>query len=878
MKTDALREVFLQFFQSKNHKIFPSDSLVPVDPTLLFTSAGMNQFKPYFLGEKKGLKRAASCQKCLRTDDLDKVGKTPYHQTFFEMLGNFSFGDYFKKEAIEFAWEFLTKELNIKEKDLWVSVYSEDEEAFSIWEKDIGIPEEKIVKLGEDKNFWPANAPSQGPDGPCGPCSEIFFDKGSNTGCGKETCSPACDCGRFVEIWNLVFTQFNRVGDNQLQPLPQKNIDTGMGLERIASVLQNKETNFQIDILFPVFEYIREILHIREKTPSIISVINAIVDHTRAAIFAINDGVFPSNEERGYVVRRLIRKALYHGYRIRKTGPFLYRVVPIVAELMKHPYPELGEKKEDISGVILAEEEKFLNTLQVGRTQFQIMLERAKEEKRTKLKGKEVFKLYDTYGFPLGTIKELARENKFEIEEEGFKKLLQRQKELSRQRSMFEDTIFSQEKFSFSEETEFVGYTNFQMETRIIKIVKGEEIVDTLVAPQQGILILDRTPFYPESGGQLADEGIISTEEGRFAVENVKYVRDTIIHLGKMLEGKISLGEAYASINQQRRKALMRAHTATHLLQSALRKVLGTHVTQQGSLVDTDRLRFDFTHFKSLDYNQLQRVEELINHYILSGEKVEKKVIPYEEAKKEKALAFFEEKYKDYVRVVTIGEWSKELCGGTHVDNTLEIGSFCILSEYSVSSGIRRIEAVVGELAYKKFSFYRNILKKIAIYLKTKEETVLERIGALQKEIKEQREKIGILEKRILKTEADTLLSQNLQKIDNNTNLLIKDFTNKDYHHLLYLNDLIREKVNSTITFFLSKNMQKIIFVFALTPDLEKKFSCSEFISTYKDTLNLRGGGRSSLCQGVIKELPDFISFKNKLRGAIQEFLGKCAS
>lgn len=877
MKTDTIRELFLQFFQDKNHKIFPSDSLIPVDPTLLFTSAGMNQFKPYFLGEKKGLTRAASCQKCLRTDDLDKVGKTAYHHTFFEMLGNFSFGDYFKKGAIEFAWEFLIKELNMKEKDLWISVYLEDVEALNIWKKDIGIPEEKIVKLGADKNFWPANAPFLGPNGPCGPCSEIFFDKGPNTGCSKNNCDPSCDCGRFVEIWNLVFTQFNRVGENQLQPLSQKNIDTGMGLERIASVLQGKDTNFQIDILQPIFKYIYEILHIPQDTPSTTSVVNAIVDHARAAIFAINDGVFPSNEERGYVVRKLIRKALYNGYQMKNTKPFIYKIVPIVAELMKRPYPELWDKKEDISQVILAEEEKFLNTLQIGRTQFHIMLEKAKEENRSKLKGEEVFKLYDTYGFPLETIIELAQENKFEIEEDEFKILLHRQKELSRKKSMFEDTIFSQGELSFSENTEFVGYTNFEIESQIIKIIKGKEAVETLEAGNEGIILLDKTPFYPESGGQLADKGTISTNEGKFVVENVKSIKDTIIHLGKVLEGKISLGKSTASIDCERRKALMRAHTATHLLQSALRKVLGTHVTQQGSLVDTDRLRFDFTHFKSLDHFQLQRVEELVNQYILAGDKVEKRIVPYEEAKKEKVLAFFEEKYKDYVRVVTIGNYSKELCGGTHVENTLEIGSFCILSEYSISSGIRRIEAVVGPLAYKKLSFYRDTIKEISAYLRTSEETILERINTLWKEIKTQKDRIETLEKTILATEAETLLSQNLQKIGD-INLLIKDFTDKDYPHLLYLNDIIRKKVSSTITFFLSKNMQNIIFVFAVTQDLEKKFSCTKFISIYKDNLNLRGGGKPSLCQGIIKEFSDFISFKNKLAETVQEFLEKCVS
>jgi len=476
LKTDQLRKKYLDFFVSKGHVLFRSDTLVPDDPTVLFTSAGMNQFKPYFLGDKKDIRRATSCQKCLRTDDLEEVGRTPFHHTFFEMLGNFSFGDYFKKETIEWAWDFLLKELDMKEKDLWVSVYKDDDEAYKIWKDHIGVPGDKIVKLGEKDNFWPANAPTLGPNGPCGPCSEIFFDRGKDAGCGKKNCDPGCDCDRFSEVWNLVFTQFNRVGQNKLDPLPQKNIDTGMGLERMAAVLQGKYSNFEIDILAPVVKEVRKLLNVDTKDPKATSLIHAIVDHARAATFAIADGVYPSNEERGYVIRKIIRKAIWAAHLLGRKKPFLYELPYVYAESMKEPYAELKEKEGVIAKVIHAEEEKFLSTLKDGENQFSIIVEGLKEDKKDTVSASDLFRLYDTYGFPLELSKEIAKDHNLGVDESGFEKLLIQQQERSRKKSMFGEDIFKTEELKLKAATEFVGYHVLESESQIVHLIReGKE-------------------------------------------------------------------------------------------------------------------------------------------------------------------------------------------------------------------------------------------------------------------------------------------------------------------------------------------------------------------------------------------------------------------
>ena len=859
MKSDILRTKFLDFFREKGHKIFPSDSLVPDDPTVLFTSAGMNQFKPYFLGEKKDTRRACSCQKCLRTGDLEKVGTTAYHHTFFEMLGNFSFGDYFKKEAIEYAWEFLTQELNIKEENLWASVYQKDEEAYKIWVDNIGLDPKKIVKLGQADNFWPANALTLGPNGPCGPCSEIFFDRGKEHGCGRPDCSPACSCGRFVEIWNLVFTQFNRVGENKLENLPQKNIDTGMGLERMAAVLQGKGSNFEIDIFSPVVDKIKEIIK-TDKT----NLIYAIADHVRAAAFAIADGVYPSNESRGYVVRKLIRKALWNGYVSGIKKAFCYRLVPSYAGLMKEPYPELSKKENDICAVIKAEEEKFLHTVEEGRKHFYEVISAMPSQSRS-IPSQACFKLYDTYGFPLELAKQMAQERKLTIDEEAFADMLRRQKKQSRQKSKFDNAVFSRQQIQIDKKTEFIGYDNFSVSAKITGIIKENVQLDKLSEGEKGILILDKTAFYPVGGGQNYDKGVIRKKEAAFAVEEVQRVGDAIAHLGVVSSGVFSLNDKVeAEIDSWRRQALCRAHTATHLLQAALRKILGAHVAQQGSFVEEDRFRFDFTHFKALTNEELKMVEELVNEYILNADEVRKEIMSISKAKKEGALAFFGDKYADTVRVISIGNYSKELCGGTHLSNTAEAGSFYIMSESSVSSGVRRIEAVVGKQAYQYACGFRGEVFELSLLLKSGTNKVKDAVFGMLKEIKEKDSQI----KKIQRDSAQQLLGKILaDSISISAGAaFINEFSDKDYDYLLHLADLIKQKEKRAFIFFVSRNKGKDIFVFTASADIiGEGFHCGEFIKKVKDSLGLKGGGSKASAQGIITLKGLFEQVKDKM-------------
>lgn len=842
MKTDKLREKYLDFFKKKKHKVFPSDSLVPDDPSVLFTSAGMNQFKPYFLGDKKDVSRAASCQKCLRTDDLEKVGQTPFHHTFFEMLGNFSFGDYFKKEAIEFGWEFLTKDLNMKEKDLWVSVYKDDAEAFKIWEKGIGVPAAKIIKLGEDKNFWPANAPSGGPNGLCGPCSEIFFDKGKNVGCQRSNCDPGCDCGRFVEVWNLVFTQFNRVGQNQLEPLPQKNIDTGMGLERMASVMQGKDSNFDIDILYPAVELVQDLFKIKNADAQTTSLINAIVDHSRAAVFSICDGVFPSNEERGYVVRKLIRTAAWKASFLGSKKPFLHKFSTLFAKLMQGSYPEIKAKEDSISKIILSEEEKFLSTLEVGKKQLIDIIDESRRQKKEIVSAEKLFRLYDTHGFPVELSKEVAQASGMKVDQDGFEELLKKQRQLSRKTSMFTEDIFKRKKINFKSASEFIGYESCESESNILHLVVDGKDADVLRGKEEGLIVLDKTPFYPESGGQLTDKGYIKSDTGTLQVEDVFKVDDAIVHKGKLISGQLKKGPAKAFVDKERRKALARAHTTTHLLQAALRMVLGKHVAQQGSLVDEDEFRFDFTHFKGLTSKELEQVQDKVNELILSADEVNKKVIGLDEAKKEGALAFFKDKYENEVRVVSVSDYSKELCGGTHLNNTSEAGSFIIVSEASISSGIRRIEALVGKKAYD-FSKI-NLREKMEQIQQLKKDNI-----ALKKDSSDLENEVFILKKR------DQILQSKKQV--GNINIIVNDVPQANAQRLLYFVDSLKKALKSAFIFLLCSKDEKNVFICSVSEDLIKKgVSAKNFITQFKDKLGLRGGGKKeNLIQGSIENI-----------------------
>jgi len=877
MLTNELRKKYLEFFRKKNHKVFPSDSLIPDDPSILFTPAGMNQFKAYFLGEKRDVKRAASAQKCLRMGDIDEVGRTACHHTFFEMLGNFSFGDYFKKEAIEFAWEFITKELNIKKEVLWVSVYKDDDEAYGIWKNHIQIDEKRIVRLGEDKNFWPASAPSKGPNGPCGPCSEIFLDNGKDVGCKKPDCSPACDCGRFVEFWNLVFTQFNRVGENKLEPLPQKNIDTGMGLERMASILQHKQSNFEIDILQPAVVFVCHKLKV-ELNPETKSLIHAIVDHARAAVFSISDGVYPSNEDRGYVVRKIIRKALYHAHTLGFTDIFLYEMVDLYARLMQEPYPEISAKKDVISKVIKAEEEKFIATLDDAKNQFISISENLKKQKLDTIPAKDLFRLYDTYGLPLELSRDMAKSLSLKIDEQGFDSLMLEQKERSRKQSMFDENIFKADAARFEEKSEFIGYDNCAADADILQLIRIKESAaenskaDALEEFEEGIIILDKTCFYAESGGQLTDKGLIKTSGGEFLVEKVFKVQEAILHKGKVVRGAIARGRAHLEIDLKRRQALKRAHTATHILQAALRKILGPHVAQQGSLVDEDRFRFDFTHFKALSSEEIEKLEDCVNGYILNADKLSKEELSFDEAKATGALAFFKDKYKDKVRVISVGNYSKEFCGGTHVDLTSEVGIFSVVSESSISSGIRRIEAVVGEKAYTKMKETERTLLLASEMLRCKPEAVPGAIKELQDTVKVLNEEIARNNKEKISSKITDIIRA--KKEINGFNFLAFAFKGVASSDLVFISDAIKKELESVFIFLVSKAEDKNIFICSVTEDYAKKqIEANKFVARFKDELSLKGGGRPTLVQGVIAEASEGLLLK--VESCFAKFLQK---
>jgi alanyl-tRNA synthetase len=691
MTSKEIREKFLQFFGNKGHTIVPSDLLVPAkDPTLLFTGAGMNQFKEQFMGRNITYTRAVSSQKCLRTGDLENVGRTPRHHTFFEMLGNFSFGDYFKKEAIMWGWEFMTGVMNIPAEKLWVSVHDKDDESFEIWVSGVGVPAERVVKLGDHDNFWPADAPEKGPNGPCGPCSEIFYDWGKDAGCGRPDCGPACDCGRFVEVWNLVFTQYERQPDGHLTPLPARNIDTGMGLERMCSVVQGVKTNFETDLFVPIIEGIKKTTGERPAFE-----LNLIADHIRAATMAIADGVSPSNEKRGYVVRKLIRRAWLKG----NTGgeAFLYNIVPVVAGIFSGIFPEVQEKREHIAAIVEEEERRFNYTLRGAMPVLEEMLSSGARS----LSGEQVFMLVDTYGMPVDVITEMCGEKGAKADLKEFEAFMKKRREQSRKGSdMAGEFIFRPDLFTHSPRPAYSE--DLPLDAEIVFVVKDGKPAEMLEEGEEGEVVTSPQSgvFYPEAGGQVGDKGSIAGPGGRMSILNTFESDGRKVYQVRVDEGRFTRGDkARIDLDDEKKSRTAMNHTATHLLQAALRKVLGSHVKQSGSLVDHRHLRFDFTHMKKLSEREMSKIEELVNGWIEECLEVCKEVKSINQAKEEGALSFFGDKYDDMVRVITVGERSKELCGGTHVDNTSEIRLCVITSESSVASGIRRIEAATGEAA-----------------------------------------------------------------------------------------------------------------------------------------------------------------------------------
>lgn len=754
MNSNEIRKKFLEFFRSKGHTVVSSDSLVPAnDPSLLFTGAGMNQFKDYFLGLKKEMTRAASCQKCFRTGDVEQVGRTPSHLTFFEMLGNFSFGDYFKKEAVLWAWEFMTQELKIAPERLWVTVYESDDEAEQIWKNEVKFPAKRIVRLGAKDNFWPSNAPTDGPNGPCGPCSEIHYDYGCCT-IGKkcpapDDCKPGCPCGRFVEVWNLVFTQYDRQPDGSLKDLPSKNIDTGMGLERLTAVMQDKMSVFETDLFQPLVEAVETLVRSStgsERTePVTVSSSNrdrtsiyAIADHVRALTFLVGDGVLPSNEGRGYVLRMLLRKAARAGMARGLTKPFLYQLVPAVTAAMQEPYPDLAARRETIRGAILAEEERFHQML---KEKLPLLREEIKALKGL-LSAEAAARFYDTHGISFEEITaECSEAGVMPPPRAEFDQALEELQAKSKSVSGFSKDIFAKDELlglvaTIRQPSEFIGYAGLVGEGKILAIIQENRFVDEAKAPAKVGVILDKTPFYGESGGQVGDTGLLEGRDGKLKVLDTQRVGNVLVHQAEVVEGKIRKADLVDGlVDSHRRLKVAQNHTATHLLHAALRRVLGSHVMQAGSLVAPDHLRFDFSHPQAVPRRDLEAVESLIREWVEKNLGVSVAEMPVAEARRAGATALFGEKYGDTVRVVSIGDVSKELCGGTHLTASGEVGCFTVAGEGSVAAGVRRVEAVTGQDA-------EDFLKRKTVRLGEEKERAVQRAKEKEREDALQREKL----------------------------------------------------------------------------------------------------------------------------------------
>lgn len=753
-----LREKYLSFFESKGHLRLPSFSLVPNnDKSLLLINSGMAPMKKYFTGEVTPPRnRVTTCQKCIRTPDIENVGKTARHGTFFEMLGNFSFGDYFKKEATAWAWEFCTKVLELPVEKLWVTIYEDDDEAFDIWTKQNGVSPDRIVRLGKEDNFWEHG------QGPCGPCSEIHFDRGEKYGCGKPDCGPGCECDRYVEFWNNVFSQFDNDGNGNYSELQQKNIDTGMGLERLACIMQNVDNIFEVDTVQNIMKKISEIAgvtyHDDEKNDVSLRV---ITDHIRSSTFMIGDGVIPSNNGRGYVLRRLIRRACRHGRLLGVNEPFLYRVCDTVIKENETAYHELKDKAELIKKVILSEEESFGKTIDAG---LALLDEYIARTEGTVFSGEDAFKLNDTYGFPLDLTKDILEEKGMTVDEDKFKELLDNQKNTARSARKDSDTdAWKSDAVKINAEpTDFVGYTDYTCSATVKAIVSDGENKDMLGAGEEGIVVLDKTSFYAESGGQVGDSGVISSDNGIFAVADTAKNADKIyLHSGKVEDGVICVGDmVHVSINAQRRDMIKRNHTAAHLLQAALRQVLGNHVEQAGQLVNEKEVRFDFTHFNALTDDEIAEVEALVNDFVLDANEVESLEMPIEEAKKMGAMMLFGEKYGDIVRVVKAGDFSTEFCGGTHVSNSGQIGLFKITSEASVASGVRRITALTGTNLLSAYNANDNIIKSSAAVLKTGVNDVMEKLDSVVADNKAKDKEIQALNAELTKLKSADALSK----------------------------------------------------------------------------------------------------------------------
>ncbi len=759
---NELREMFLSFFESKGHLRLPSFSLIPQnDASLLLINSGMAPMKPYFTGEVEPPRhRVCTCQKCIRTGDIENIGKTARHGTYFEMLGNFSFGDYFKKEAIPWCWEFLTEVCGLDPQRLYPSIYLDDEEAFEIWNKDIGIAPERIFRFGKADNFWEHGS------GPCGPCSEVYYDRGEKYGCGKPDCTVGCDCDRYMEVWNNVFSQFNNDGNGNYTELSQKNIDTGMGLERLAAVCQDVPSLFDVDTVMNITKKVTELTGASYGMSTKMDVsLRVITDHARSAVFMIADGVLPSNEGRGYVLRRLLRRAARHGKLLGVNHPFLYEVVETVVQENEGHYGYLRERAAYITRIVKLEEENFARTIDGGMKIYGEMLAAHKEAGETVFSGADAFRLYDTFGFPIDLTSEMAEEEGLSVDLDAFNALMQEQKERAREaRKALGDLAWAGIDLGLDNTpTEFTGYEKDADSAKVLAVCVGEEVSGAIAGGEQGILVLDKTPFYAEMGGQSADHGIISCGSAEFEVTNVlKDKGGKFLHYGKLRSGEIRVDDTVeAKIDVVRRQAIRRAHSATHLLQSALEQVLGDHCHQAGSLVEPDRLRFDFTHFSAITPEEMEKINNAVVEWVLKGLDVQTMVLPIEEAKRLGATALFGEKYGDTVRVVKMGDESLEFCGGTHLDNTAKVGLFSIVSEGSVASGVRRIEAITGKAVLEQMKGFEKTLKKASEVMKAPNPNeLLHKAEASQQELKDLRQQLDAMKDRVLAGDVIQLMAQ----------------------------------------------------------------------------------------------------------------------
>ena len=857
------RSRFLDFFRRHDHAIVKSSPLIPHnDPTLLFANAGMVQFKDVFIGaEQIPYKRAASCQKCVRAggkhNDLENVGRTARHHTFFEMLGNFSFGDYFKERAIEFSWELLVRELGLPADLLWATVYQEDEETFGLWQKVAGLPAERIIRLGEKDNFW-----AMGDTGPCGPCSEIIIDQGEGVGCGGEDCQVGCDCDRHLELWNLVFMQYERFPDGSIRPLPRPSIDTGVGLERLAAVLQGKKSNFECDLLFPIIARMEEAAEKRYgEDPNWDISLRVVADHARAVTFLIADGVIPSNESRGYVLRRILRRGLRHGMMLGLQKPFLHQVTGTVIDLMRDAYPELEEKRQYVSRLTLHEEERFIHTLSQGLPLVEEELAQLKESRETTLSGEKIFKFYDTYGFPLDLLSEIAAEKGISLDETGFEREMEGQRKRGRaswQGGVLEATLpewkISAHGFSVPPPTRFIGYESLKGEATVVALLQGGKPIEEAGSPAEVDILLDRSPFYPESGGQVGDRGWISSEEGKAEVlDTTAPIKGVIFHHSQMKSGKVCVGDkVLCQVDEERRQATANHHTATHIMHSALRQVLGDHVRQAGSLVAPDRARFDFSHFSPLTDRELRRIEDLANGYIRSNIALRIEEKPLEEALKQGAMAIFDEKYGETVRVVTIPKVSMELCGGTHVRATGELGLLWIGSEGGVAAGIRRIEAVAGKAAWDLVQDQDDLIKEIANRLRVKPSDLLIRIDRLIESLKEKEGELNRIQNHLALQKRDELLKE--KRIIEGIEVISGRVDFMGPRELRNLSDLIRDKIGKGAVILAASVDDRVHWIVGTSGSNRLGLHAGTLVNEVAQITGGKGGGKPDLAEGSGKD------------------------